>query len=163
SVLRPNFQLTDPTQYGIKGAKTNKRFEIMRDYNGLLICRERRQIDTVPPRWTKFQNYDANIKIEIDFDPELDEFFGITTAKQKAVERAEVTGEPTEKVVEDIKKELEARRWAVEFTAIPEGPFYRPTRLGEQKRLVINTDHPFYTKVYAAAPEAKAALEVLLF
>lgn len=251
SVLPPNFQLADPTQYGIKGAKTNKRFEIMRDYNGLLICRERRQIDTVAPRWTKFQNYDANIKIEIDFDPELDEFFGITTAKQqividdemweklqhsgksggavkdlvrdlrdrfeelqieleakyqnrattkeqprlsvvameesakfkgaspeptpaqreeaqrnleqKATERAEVTGEPTEKVLEELEEETAARRWEVEFTAIPEGPFYRPIRLGEQKRLVINTDHPFYAKVYAAAPEAKAALEVLLF
>lgn len=251
SVLPPNFQLADPTQYGIKGAKTNKRFEIMRDYNGLLICRERRQIDTVAPRWTKFQNYDANIKIEIDFDPELDEFFGITTAKQqividdemweklqhsgkaggalkdlvrdlrdrfvelqnrleakyqnrattkdqarpsviameqsakfkgatseatpaqreearrnleqKATERAEVTGEPKEKVLEDLEKETGARRWEVEFTPIPEGPFYRPTRLGEQKRLVINTDHPFYTKVYTVAPEAKAAVEVLLF
>ncbi len=251
SVLPPNFQLAEPTQYGNKGAKTNKRFEIMRDFNGLLICRERRQIDTIAPRWTKFQNYDANIKIEIDFDPELDEFFGITTAKQqiviedemwellqhsgkgggalkdlvrdlrdrfaelqdellakyhnreaakdeprpsvlameesakfkgvsleltpaqreeaqrnleqKATERAEVTGEPKEKALEVLVQETTARRWEVEFTAISEGPFYRPTRLGEQKRLVINTDHPFYAKVYAAAPEARAALEVLLF
>ena len=68
-----------------KRAKMNNRWEIMKDYNGLLICRERRQIDCIPPRWTKFQNYDANIKIEIDFDPELDEFFGITTAKQQIV------------------------------------------------------------------------------
>src|SRR5205823_6369781 len=45
----------------------------------------RRQIDTIQPRWTKYQTYDANIKIEIDFDPELDEFFGITTSKQQIV------------------------------------------------------------------------------
>ena len=251
SVLPPNFQLVDPAQYGKRGAKTNKRFEIMRDYNGLLICREHRQIDTVAPRWTKFQNYDANIKIEIDFEPELDEFFGITTAKQqividdemweklqhsgkgggalkdlvrdlrerfdelqieleakyqnrsgtkeqprasvvameesakfkgavpeptaaqreeaqrnleqKATERAEVTGEPKQEILEKLEEETAARRWEIEFMSISEGPFYRPIRLGEQKRLVINTDHPFYAKVYAAAPEAKAALEVLLF
>ena len=57
----------------------------MRDFDGLLICRQGRQIDCVAPEFTKFQNIDANIKIEIDFDPELDEFFGITTAKQQIV------------------------------------------------------------------------------
>lgn len=251
SLLPPNFQLADPTRYGIRGAKTNKRFEVMRDYNGLLICRARRQIDTVSPRWTKFQNYDANIKIEIDFDPELDEFFGITTAKQqivldddmweklqhsgkgggalmnlvrdlrhrfdtlqdelearyhnreaakeeirpsaaameqsekfkgttpeptpaqreeaqrnleqKAAERSDVTGEPKEKVLHQLVEETTAKRWEVEFATLTEGPFYRPIRLGEQKRLIINTEHPFFAKVYDMAPEAKAALEVLLF
>lgn len=249
SVLPPNFQLADPAQYG-PGAKRNRRFEIMKDYNGLLVCRAQRQIDTVTPRWTKFQNYDANIKIEIDFDPELDEYFGMTTAKQqividdemweklqhsgkgggglmdlvgdlrtrftelqhelaathlnrapkegprpsvvameksakfkgteaeptqtqreeaqrnleqRATERAAATGEPKEKVVEQLTQETKARRWEVEFAAITEGPFYRPTRLSEQKRLIINTDHPFFTKVYSAAPEVAAALEVLLF
>jgi len=258
SVLPPNFQLVDPSPmltklrsggYAIKG-KNNRRWEIMKDYNGLLICRERRQIDCIAPRWTKFQTYDANVKVEIDFDPELDEYFGMTTAKQQvtlddemweklqqsgrnggalvdlvedlrrrrdemekdlkakaenragkdsprpsalameqsekfkgtvpestpaqqeeakkniedlAAERAEATGQPKEKVIEDLVKETLKRRWEVEFTAIPEGPFYRPVRLGEQKRLVINTDHPFYTKIYDAAPEVRAALEVVLF
>src|SRR5438105_10348550 len=46
----------------------NSRHKIMRHYNGLQIMRERRQIDTIPPDFTKFQTYDANIKIEIDFD-----------------------------------------------------------------------------------------------
>jgi hypothetical protein len=249
SLLPPHFQLVDPSQYGIKGAKNNKRHEIMKDYNGLLICRERRQIDCIPPRWTKFQNYDANVKVEIDFDPELDEFFGITTAKQQIVidddmweklqhkgknggalmdlvedlrnrfdtiqkslkaknenriseesrasvvameqsekfkgtvlestpaqieeaknnleqaasERADVTGKPKEEVLKALIEETTHRRWELEFSAIPEGPFYRPVRLGEQKRLVINTDHPFYTKIYDVAPEVRAALEVLLF
>lgn len=252
SFLPPHFQLVDPSEYGRKGIKpkNNKRLEIMKDYNGLLICRERRQIDTIQPRWTKFQTYDANVKVEIDFDPELDEFFGITTAKQQIViddemweqlqhngknggalvdlvqdirgrfeqlgadlkaksenregkdgprpsvvameqsekfkgtgsaptsaqqedakknleeaarERAEVTGKPQAEVFEELAEETSTRRWEVEFTSIPEGPFYRPARFGEQKRLVINTDHPFYTKVYDAAPEVRAALEVLLF
>lgn len=250
SLLPPNFQLVDPAQYGRKGAKVNRRWEIMKDYSGLQICRERRQIDCIPPRWTKYQTYDANVKVEIDFDPELDEYFGITTAKQQIViddemweklehkgknggalrdlvedlrrrfeetqkalkakaenqvskeeprasavameqsekfkgtvaepatvqleeakknleeaarKRAEITGEPKEQVLQTLAKETSARRWELEFSAIPEGPFYRPLRLGEQKRLVINTDHPFYTKIYDAASEVRAALEVLLF
>jgi hypothetical protein len=250
SVLPPHFQLADPTQYGAKGAKNNKRFEIMKDYNGLLICRQRRQIDCIAPNWTKFQNFDANIKIEIDFDAELDEFFSITTAKQQIVitdemweklrqsgrtggalgdlvqdlrsrfedlrkelkakhdnlvskdeprastvamelsekfkdtvpeptteqkeeahknlddaagERAEISGEPKEKVLKELTDKTSKRRWEIEFVAIPEGPFYRPKRLGEQKRLIINTDHPFYTKMYDINPDVRAALEVLLF
>ena len=62
-----------------------RRFEIMRANNGIIICRAGRQIDVVSPEWTKFQNYDFNMKIEIDFDPALDEFFGLTTSKQQIV------------------------------------------------------------------------------
>ena len=34
--------------------------------------------------------------------------------------------------------------------------------LGEQKRLVLNTAHPFYSRVYEPAPEVRAGIEVLL-
>jgi hypothetical protein len=253
SYLPPNFPY-DPADQpvrkegGMRGTKMHKgRFEIMRDYNGLLVCREGRQIDCITPRWTKFQNWDTRVKVEIDFDPELDEFFGITTAKQQIViddvlwdklgasrggylgklvehirqlrdediakltgkldnaagkdaprpsetamaetekfkprpERpsdtkkaeaqkelehaaakvAETTGRPREEVLEELREQTAKRRFEVEFQPVPEGPFYRPKQLGEQKRLVINTLHPFYTKVYDSAPEIKAALEVLL-
>ena len=257
AVLPPTFQLVDPTtyRYGLGNArsKPNSRHEVMRDYNGLLITRERRHIDTIQPRWTKFQNYDYNLKIEIDFDPELDEFFGITTSKQQieiademwdklqsngknngalvdlvhdmrarfkalqseldaryrnekpegqesdvrpsvaamqetekfhgtvteptasqkqegdknleeaATQVATVSGESKEVVLQRLKERVAKNRFEIEFKAIPDGPFYRPTRLGEQKRVIINSDHPFYAKVYAAAPEISAALEVLLF
>jgi hypothetical protein len=54
-----------------------------------------------------------------------------------------------------------AEAWALPPGAVdPRGAFYRP-RFGEQEGRVINTDHPLYTKVYDAAPEARAALEVL--
>src|SRR5262249_13362970 len=52
-------------------------------WNGILICRSWRQVDTIQVPWTKFQNYDAHVKIEINFDPELDEVFGVTTSKQQ--------------------------------------------------------------------------------
>jgi hypothetical protein len=217
----------------------------MRDYNGLQICREGRQIDCIQPRWTKFQTYDYNVKIEIDFDPELDEYFGITTAKQQividdmmwdkieqigrlrdlvrdirrqykeqldrlkaqaeqeqrpdeprpseeamaetekfkprsatpsdkkkaegeknledaATKEAETTGKSKNQAKKDLEENARKRRFAVEFQAIPEGPFYRPHRLGEQKRLIINTQHPFYAKVYEVSPEIGSALEVVL-
>jgi hypothetical protein len=250
SVMPPSFQLVDPDLVGQKGAKTNSRFRIMKENNGILVCRERRQIDCVVPTWTKFQNHDYNIKIEIDFDPELDEFFGITTAKQQIVideetwevlrnggkgggdlgalikdlrDQFEQFGEEekagTENTVRsaaprpsvqamvgsekfkqpeptrsprqreesernldnaaqtrakerktsvdrarvEIIEETQTHGWQVEFAATPEGPFYRPYRLGEQKRVIINTEHPFFTKVFdMAGNEAKAALEVLL-
>lgn len=251
SFLPPNFQLVDPLQYGKRGARTNNRFDVMKGYHGLLVCREKRQIDTVHPDWTKFQNYDLNVKIEIDFDPELDEYFGITTTKQQividdemweklkhagknggalidlvddirrkfeeaqdelgaeaenriteeqarpsalameasekfkekvpeptpeqkaeaarnlereAAERAKAGRKPKEEVLKDLRAETAMRRYEVEFAAIPEGPFYRPKRLGEQKRVVLNTEHPFYTKLYSVgSPDVRAALEVLLF
>jgi len=63
-----------------------------------------------------------------------------------------------------VQEETSKAKWQVEFAAIEEGPFYRPKRLGGQKRLIINTEHPFYTKVYTVAgSEVEAALEVLLF
>jgi hypothetical protein len=253
SYLPPNFHLDPPDQRipaegDRRGLKRHKgRFEIMKDYNGLLVCREGRQIDCISPRWTKFQNLDQHVKIEIDFDPELDEYFGITTAKQQividellwdklesagggnlrnlvtdirkrfeeddhnlkgkrdneagragprpsekamadtekfkprpemqsdekkaeaqkqledtATKIAEVTGRPRDEVLQDLQEETAARPFEVEFDPIPEGPFYRPKRLGEQKQVIINTLHPFYTKVYDTTPEIRAALEVLL-
>ncbi len=253
SLLPPHFQAADLENFNpddARGQKVNKRHAIMREYNGLLICRERRQIDCVTPPFTKFQNYDMNVKIEIDFDPELDEYFGITTAKQqisivdemweklkhggkgggdlialvksmrrkfdqlkdefaakaesaskegqprpsvlameesekfkgkrpppspaqhndaqKNLERAAQreagkTGKPKEAALKELEEKTTKHRWEVCFDAIPEGPFYRPVRLGEQKQVILNTDHPFYAKIYNVRPEGRAALEVLLF
>ena len=50
--------------------------DVIKNYNGLLICREGRQVDCISPRWTRLQTYDYKVKIEIDFDPILDEHFG---------------------------------------------------------------------------------------
>lgn len=250
AVLPPNFQLSDPKEYGVKGAATNRRFDIMKAYNGILVCRAGRQIDVVTPEWTKFQNYDFNVKIEIDFDPSLDEFFGLTTSKQQIViddrmweklkqtgktsgglqdlvkdirkelddmraelkaarsksanksrprasaaamqsaqkfksrsstptpqktaeaatalaeyaeEKARESGQPIEDVKVQVAQEVAARPFDVEFIAQDEGPIYRTKRLGEQKRLLINTAHPFYEKIYEVSGEAKAGLEVFLF
>ena len=250
SWLPANFQVVDPNDHPIK-AKTNSRFVIMKEYNGLLICRAGRQIDCIrDDPWVTWVNYDRNIKIEIDFDPQLDELFGITTSKQQVtikegmwarleaaglrklikdlrrrfkdsldellaklhskmsedeavvrpseqamaesaslmptqirpspnkVEKAkkhlqteasnesEKTGKPIEETLKEAEKQADAKPFRIDFSAIPEGPFYRPIRIGKQKRLIFNTTHRFYTDVYDspdATPLTKATLEVLLF
>jgi hypothetical protein len=252
SLLPPNFQWADSSDYrpDMRGIKMNNRLPIMRKYNGLIVCRAGRQIDCISPDWTKFQNYDVNIKIEIDFDPALDEFFSITTAKQQividdhmwemlrnsgkngggleklvidlrarrqeldtqlkakvenrtkddaprpsslamdatekfkgptreltpaqkrdgqrnleqaAAEKAELTGEAPEKVLAALTESTSKKKWEVEFLAVPEGPFFRPKRFGEQRRIIINTEHPFYSTIYLPAGDAKHALEVMLY
>lgn len=248
AILPPNFQNANPAEYG-KGAKMARRFDIMRNNNGIIVCRAGRQIDVVSPDWTKFQNYDQNMKIEIDFDPALDEFFGLTTSKQQividermweklkqsgassgglqalikemrkeltdmrarlAAEKAEnernkhrasaaamqaaekfkprpaavspqkqaeadkALGEyaqdianqnhvPIEEAVASAKRETAERRYEIEFAAREEAPMYQARRLGLQKRLTINTSHPFYEKIYQRSGEARAGLEVFLF
>ncbi|HBY61492.1 MAG TPA: hypothetical protein DEH78_16850, partial [Solibacterales bacterium] len=57
----------DVAAYEGRGKPRNKRYEQVlaptRGLNGILICREGRQIDVVQPRWVKFQNEDVYIKI----------------------------------------------------------------------------------------------------
>lgn len=257
ALLPPEFSWADPSDL-TSGGKKNKRWEQVlapkNQLNGLLLCREGRQIDVLPPDWTKFQNNDAYIKIEIDFDPVLDEYFNITTSKQQvrideaiwtrlaaaapagggldslvkemraawndlndklkadvanaskdnstatelpaatamqAAEKfrvktprisdkaraearrnleaeveaqAKSTGKPVEQVREKLEEVIKKRPWDMEFQALEEGPFYIPKRLGDQKRIILNTAHPFYSRLYSpASPSTKSALEVLLF
>lgn len=84
SVLPPQFSWATPNDLA-SSTKHNKRWDIIKreENNGLAICREGRQIDVVSPNWGKFQNQDRYLKIEVDFDPELDEYFGVTTSKQQ--------------------------------------------------------------------------------
>lgn len=253
--LHPQFSWATPEDLS-SGAKKNNRWDTAlqpkRGLNGLLICREGRQVDVVPPTWTKFQNYDVYVKIEIDFDPVLDEFFSITTSKQQvrieekildtlraagansgnldalisdirrqfeadnnelkakvknlaketatelpaanamaeaekfktktpvasdetkakakqALEeevaaRTRGTGRSEEDVRKEIAAEAVKRPWDIEFKAMDEGPFYIPKRMDTQRRIVLNTSHPFYSRLYARSTgDVTSALEVLLF
>jgi hypothetical protein len=80
---------------------------------------------------------------------------------QKVIQDTHQTPETVRKKLEVL---TEARPWKVDFEYIEEGPFFIPKRLGQhQKRIIINTAHPFYGKVYNQAENIKSALEVLLF
>lgn len=254
SILPPNFGLKDPDNPSQKADKKNgnQRFSVFGrgDLNGFIVLRAGRQIDVVQPSWTKFQNYDNYIKIELDFDPELDEMFSVTTSKQQirftedltaklmspgaeggqlvslvkdmreefkalnyqwallkaaakakivtqlpsgaAMEQAErvtgkrkvqteadaetadknkaleitekvkATGADRAKIEEQVEARIKARKWDIEPKVIPDGVFYVPKRLGEQRRIHLNVEHPFY-KVFEQNPEAQSALELLLF
>lgn len=255
SYLHPRFSWATPDNFASSDQK-NKRWDQVlapkHALNGILVCREGRQIDVVQPTWTKFQNNDVYVKIEIDFDPVLDEYFSITTSKQQIridedmveklrtdgknagglgalvtdmravfkhdgdVVRAEIkkvtaqkaeelpaanamkeaekfktrtprvspesqkeaeqnlekevatrtkeTGRTEDAVRQQIADEVKTRPWDIDFEAMEEGPFFLPKRLGEQKRVVINTAHPFYSRLYAkASGEVVSALQVLLF
>jgi hypothetical protein len=60
------------------------RLKVMKENNGFIMLRAGRQIDVVTkiPDVT-LVNFDRNWGIEIDFDPTLDEEFGVTTNKQQ--------------------------------------------------------------------------------
>jgi hypothetical protein len=66
--------------------QTNERLEIADANNGIIFCRNGRQIDVLrPPR--NFASINATTDrfwgIEVDFDASLDELFAITTSKQQ--------------------------------------------------------------------------------
>jgi hypothetical protein len=65
----------------------SKRLTVRKHNNGIIFLRKGRQIDVVDSKcpWTKFQNNDRYVGVEIDFSPELDEEFSVTTSKQQIV------------------------------------------------------------------------------
>jgi len=65
----------------------SKRLTVRKHNTGIIFLRKGRQIDVVDSRcpWTKFQNNDRYVGVEVDFSPELDEDFSITTSKQQIV------------------------------------------------------------------------------
>lgn len=66
--------------------KNNERLEIADANNGIIFCRNGRQIDVLrPPRSLGNVNAttDRYWAVEVDFDASLDEMFSITTAKQQ--------------------------------------------------------------------------------
>lgn len=85
SFMHPKFQRTAENE------QIKNRWNTMKENNGyFIVCRGGRQIDVV--RELNYQSdkdnttiltYDANWAIELNFDPVLDELFGITTNKQQ--------------------------------------------------------------------------------
>lgn len=83
-------------------------------------------------------------------------------AERKALE----AGVPVEVVIDRLLQDISSRPYALVTASVPGGAFYRPELYGGQRRVILNTDHPFYTDLYAgpaSTREARSALEVLLF
>jgi hypothetical protein len=85
SFMDPKFQRTAENEL------IKNRWSTMKENNGyFIVCRGGRQIDVVREPYyqsdkdnTTIVTYDANWVIELNFDPVLDELFGITTNKQQ--------------------------------------------------------------------------------
>lgn len=104
---------------GVGRSNGNERWPILRDYHGFMFSRNGRLIDTVapPPSFTRWQNNDRYIRVEIDFPAVLDEEFSVTTSKQQIV--------PSDRIWKILKESgLEAairglrRRWEEEAKVI---------------------------------------------
>lgn len=86
SWMHPKFQRN------LDGTQHKGRLAVMKENNHsyFIICRAGRQIDIIQnPNYQNeannisIVNYDRNWCIEVDFDPSLDELFGVTTNKQQ--------------------------------------------------------------------------------
>jgi len=104
---------------GVGRSNGNERWPILRDYHGFMFSRNGRLIDTVAPpsSFTRWQNNDRYIRVEIDFPAALDEEFSVTTSKQQIV--------PSDRIWKILKESgLEAairglrRRWEEEAKVI---------------------------------------------
>jgi hypothetical protein len=82
--MPPTFGSIDKTRSASDRKNQNKRFAIMKDYNGILFYRMGRFLDCVnhTPFHT-FVNNDRYFKIEVDFPAVLDEYFNVSTSKQR--------------------------------------------------------------------------------
>jgi hypothetical protein len=83
SYMPPTFGSIDKRKDATK-RNQNERFNILKEYNGFIVSRMGRIIEVVRHHdTTTFVNNDRYIKIEIDFDASLDEFFNVPTSKQR--------------------------------------------------------------------------------
>jgi hypothetical protein len=81
--LPPSFASNDKSRDAV-GLNANARFNIIKDYHGIIFSRNGRVIDVQPRTpWTVFINNDRYIKVEVEFSASLDEMFGVTTSKQQ--------------------------------------------------------------------------------
>jgi hypothetical protein len=79
-----SFGSIDKTKNASDRRNQNPRFQVMKEYNGILFYRMGRFLDCVrhTPFHT-FMNNDRYFKIEVDFSAVLDEYFNVSTSKQR--------------------------------------------------------------------------------
>jgi hypothetical protein len=84
SYMPATFGSIDKTKGVVDRKNQNKRFPIMKEYNGILFYRMGRFLDCVRhTSFHTFMNNDRYFKIEVDFPAVLDEYFNVSTSKQR--------------------------------------------------------------------------------
>jgi len=135
SYMHPNFQRD------AEGRMHKGRFGVIKENNGyLIVTRAGRQIDLVSrPQYTKdadnitIINFDRNWAIELDFDPVLDEEFGITVNKQQVALSELIWQKLSEYKVPNVVAEMR-KRFKDDKLAIknPSGASTSQKRISEQ-------------------------------
>jgi hypothetical protein len=113
------------------------------------------KLTSIQPPWTKYEVYAANVQIEIDLEPELDEILGITTAKEQIViveeawERLRQSGKSSDDLYQliracDTDPELFAKQSGAASTAHLEFREHRPSAIEAHTARDRDTDirHP---------------------
>jgi hypothetical protein len=86
--------------------------------------------------------------------------------KREVERRARQAGVEPETIEAQLRAEVQGFPYKVRFETLPGAPFFRVAQMGGQKVLYLNTDHRFYTDIYAGPasdPGVRASMEVLLF
>jgi hypothetical protein len=108
--VRARYSYMPPEFQRRSDGSESPRLRVMKENNGLVMLRAGRQIDVVTkiPDVT-LVNFDRNWGIEIDFDPTLDEEFGVTTNKQQITVSERMWDLLKQNGVLNAMKELRAR------------------------------------------------------
>ncbi len=86
-------------------------------------------------------------------------------AKQNLETEVARVAKETGKPAEQVRADIEAKKYVVEFETAIGAPFYRVVQLGGQRRLYVNMAHRFFTDVYdglRASDRMRTSLELLL-
>jgi len=89
------------------------------------------------------------------------EALAVDEEKKEIENRRRKTNESEEEAAEQIREETQLNPFEVEWISHGEAPFFTPSRVGQKKKLTIDTLHPWYTKVFATSPDQDAWLHFL--
>jgi hypothetical protein len=89
------------------------------------------------------------------------EALAVDAEKKEVENRQRETNESKEKVEKQIREEAQVNPFEVEFISHGEAPFFTPSRVGQKKKLTIDTLHPWYTKVFVTSSDQDAWLHFL--
>lgn len=173
------------------GLNANARFAVMKENNGLIVMRNGRQVDVVMTGlWTQFQNNDRYWAVELDFPAQLDEWFSVTTNKQR-INMTESLKEALRRgglpeLIEGLRARYKGDRRKlrpqaevklavasvasngnghghVRLESLPGGTFYLIRKSDDN--IVLNQAHPFFERLYsrtADSPQGRAAVDAVI-
>jgi hypothetical protein len=142
SAMPPGFASIDPRAKA-QGKNQNARFPILKDYNGLIVCRMGRVMDVVRSTpLTTFQNNDRYIKVELDFDAGLDDEFNVPTNKQRVDVSDRIWDILEEQglglAIENLRKKFQVQRAETAAAADVEQGERRPSEVAMERAAILD-------------------------